>query len=266
MKGLVFSIIISVSFVSNLSAQYIVPMKKLGGVYLVPCKLNDLSLDFIFDTGASDVSISLSEAQFMLKNGYLNENDLIGSQAYKMADGSISEGTIVVIRRLEIGGMVLNNIRASIVHSLEAPLLLGQSALEPFGGFYVDYDNSSLVLGKGTASKRNPNSKSARINYSESIVKQYTKWGEYCSACSNWKNSYSVYLKNIGRETLDVMVCVQEINKEWRQFNYYGVKAGETMRAYACETQFGKYLCWAKAAGDQQVVFPTLEQVNQKYP
>ena len=54
----------------SINAQTIVEMSKEGGVYTVPCKVNGLPLKFIFDTGASDVSISLTEAIFMLKNGY----------------------------------------------------------------------------------------------------------------------------------------------------------------------------------------------------
>lgn len=46
----------------------VVPMKKLSsGVFEIPCKINNLPLKFILDTGASDISISSLEATFMLK-------------------------------------------------------------------------------------------------------------------------------------------------------------------------------------------------------
>ena len=35
-----------------------VSMRKEGGVYLVPITVNGLNLDFIFDTGASSISLS----------------------------------------------------------------------------------------------------------------------------------------------------------------------------------------------------------------
>ena len=42
-------------------------MKKMpGGTYEVPCTINGLPLKFIFDTGASDVTLSSVEANFML--------------------------------------------------------------------------------------------------------------------------------------------------------------------------------------------------------
>jgi clan AA aspartic protease (TIGR02281 family) len=128
-------------------AQDIVKMEKEGGVYLIPCKVNGLPLKFIFDTGASDVSISLTEAVFMLKNGYLNESDIKGSVIYSIANGEIAEGTKINIRNIVVGKQSLQNVEASIIHSTEAPLLFGQSAMERFGKFTMDYSNSNLIIG-----------------------------------------------------------------------------------------------------------------------
>ncbi|SDE84367.1 clan AA aspartic protease, TIGR02281 family [Pricia antarctica] len=128
-------------------AQDLIEMEKSNGIYTIPCKVNDLKLDFIFDTGASDVSISLSEAHFMLKNKYLKKSDLKGSTYYQIANGDIVEGTTIIIRELEIGTKKIHDVEASIVHSLSAPLLLGQSALRRFGKFTFDYNNNTLVLG-----------------------------------------------------------------------------------------------------------------------
>ena len=69
-------------------------MEREGGVFLVPCKVNGLNLKFIFDTGASDVSISLTEALFMLKNDYLKKSDIIGKTSYSDATGKILAPTI----------------------------------------------------------------------------------------------------------------------------------------------------------------------------
>lgn len=131
----------------TLYSQEIIKINKSNGTYTVPCKVNGLKLDFIFDTGASDVSISLSEANFMLKNGYLKKNDLKGASYYQIANGDIVEGTTILIRELEIGNKKIYDVEASIVHSLSAPLLLGQSALRRFGRFTFDYSANTLILG-----------------------------------------------------------------------------------------------------------------------
>ena len=49
--------------------QVKITMERHGNVYYVPGKVNGLSMKFIFDTGASNVCLSLTEALFMLKNG-----------------------------------------------------------------------------------------------------------------------------------------------------------------------------------------------------
>lgn len=64
-----------------------IPFKKDGNMIKISCTINSLPLHFILDTGASDVSISNVEADFMMKNGYLNKNDIIGKAQYQMADG-----------------------------------------------------------------------------------------------------------------------------------------------------------------------------------
>ena len=110
-------------------SQLVIQMKRQGGVSVVPCKVNGLNLSFIFDTGAADVSISLVEALFMLKNDYLKKEDIVGTANYSDAKGEISEGYIVNLREIEIAGLKLTNVKASIVKNMDAPLLLGQSAI-----------------------------------------------------------------------------------------------------------------------------------------
>lgn len=155
---LIFFITLSVSTLTNLSAQTVIKMERLNGVYVMPCKVNGLSLKFIFDTGASDVSISLTEAMFMLKNGYLSENDLIGTEKYQIANGEILEGTKINLKTLEIGKLKLYNVKASIVHNSTAPLLLGQSALSKLGKIEFDYANSTLTIKSGPSDYVSDNS------------------------------------------------------------------------------------------------------------
>jgi predicted aspartyl protease len=80
MKKILILLIVLGSITSNVIAQTKITMEKEGGVYTIPCKVNGLQLKFIFDTGASDVSLSLTEALFMFKNGYLSEKDITGTK------------------------------------------------------------------------------------------------------------------------------------------------------------------------------------------
>lgn len=121
-----------------------IPFTKEGGVCKVKCAINGLPLHFIFDTGATDVSISSVEATFMAKNDFLSSSDIIGKQNYQTADGNITEGTVINLKDVKHGSLHLNNIKASVVRNQEAPLLLGQSVLSKLGK--IEIDNTKNVL------------------------------------------------------------------------------------------------------------------------
>lgn len=117
-----------------------------GGTFEIPCDINGLPLQMLFDTGASDVTISSVEANFMLKNGYLSDKDIKGKRYYQIANGQLNEGTVITLREVKIGDAVLRNVDASVVKSQKAPLLLGQSAMERFGTITIDNINNKLVI------------------------------------------------------------------------------------------------------------------------
>ena len=117
-----------------------------GGTFEIPCEINGLPLQMIFDTGASDVTISSVEANFMLKNEYLSEKDIKGKRYYQIASGQLSEGTVITLREVKIGDAVLKNVDASVVKSQKAPLLLGQSAMEKFGAITIDNTSNKLFI------------------------------------------------------------------------------------------------------------------------
>lgn len=103
-------------------------------------------MEFIFDTGASIISISAAESVFMLRQDKLHESDIIGTSYFSDATGTISEGASINLREVKIGTRTLHNVKASVVHNIEAPLLLGQSALNQFGRITIDYNQNILIL------------------------------------------------------------------------------------------------------------------------
>lgn len=120
--------------------------KRSGGTFNVDCSVNGLALNMIFDTGASDVTISKVEADFMFKNNYLAKEDIKGKKYYQTADGGLTEGTVITLKEVKIGDAVLHNVDASVVKSQKAPLLLGESVLQKFGTFTVDNINNKLII------------------------------------------------------------------------------------------------------------------------
>ena len=125
-------------------SQVEINLEKVNGTYKVPCKVNGIPMKFVFDTGASNVSISLTEANFLLKQNLLDSIDIISSEKYQIADGKIIDGTKINIKTIEIDKIIIKNIIATVVHSQNAPLLLGMSAIEKLGKITIE--NNKLII------------------------------------------------------------------------------------------------------------------------
>ena len=149
-----FFIYLSLLLAFPLYSQVTIQMEKQGNVFYIPGKVNGLNLKFVFDTGASEVCISLSEAIFMIKNGYLSENDIVGSSYSQIANGEIVENTNIILREVEVGGIKLQNVSASVSHTLQAPLLFGQSAIQKLGPIQIDGNKLIIANGKNFNSEK----------------------------------------------------------------------------------------------------------------
>lgn len=126
-----------------------VPYTERGNVKIIPVKLNDVSMDMIFDTGASGVHISLHELQTLHKNGQFSEADCIGTSLSQIADGSVVENGLIVLRKVAIAeDVVLTDIEASVALNQEAPLLLGNNVLNEFSSIMIDNENKTINFKK----------------------------------------------------------------------------------------------------------------------
>src|SRR5262249_14267836 len=92
-----------------------VPLQRKGGTYVVPVLINKaITLDFVVDGGAADVSIPADVVMTLVRTGTLRESDFIGTQTYKLADGSTVPSTTFRIRSLTTNKIEIENVRASI--------------------------------------------------------------------------------------------------------------------------------------------------------
>lgn len=118
-----------------------------SGLFEIPALINNvLKIYLILDTGASDVSISPDVALTLIKAKAINEGDWLEGGYYKFADGSIAKSQRFMIRYLKIGDFEIKNIQASISNSIEAPLLLGQTALSQLGKIQIDYKTQEFKI------------------------------------------------------------------------------------------------------------------------
>ena len=123
-----------------------IPMRIEGGTYVIPVLINDaITLDFIVDSGAADVSIPADVVMTLMRTGTLKESDFLGEKTYVLADGSKVPSQTFRIRSLKVGNKVLQNVNGSVA-SVQGSLLLGQSFLSRFKSWSVDNTKHALLL------------------------------------------------------------------------------------------------------------------------
>lgn len=96
------------------------------------------------------------------------------------------------------------------------------------------------------------------------LTKTKSEWGGACKNYGNSEDKYTVFLQNDCDEAIDLMVCIQNKNKSWSCFYRNEFASKETMEASVCKG-VGKYLKWARKAGDINTEFPTEVEVNETY-
>ena len=132
---------------STISGTYVIPFKvDRGGTFEVASKVNGLPLKMLFDTGAGDITISQTEVDFMIKNGYLNEKDFTGKARYTLANGEALIAKTVLLKKVELGGLVLENVAAAVVENREAGMLFGQSAMGRYATITIDNKKKQLII------------------------------------------------------------------------------------------------------------------------
>jgi predicted aspartyl protease len=123
-----------------------VPMVSDGGTFKVPVTINgQLTLKFVVDSGAADVSIPADVVLTLLRTETITEADFLDKQTYQLADGSTVPSQRFVIRTLKIGDKTLENVVGGIA-PVAGSLLLGQSFLSRFKSWSIDNQRRALIL------------------------------------------------------------------------------------------------------------------------
>ncbi len=121
--------------------------KDAGGTYEIPVILNGVvKRTFIFDSGASDVSISPEAAKELFQSGTVSGSDFIGSAQYVFADGSRAVSHVFILHEVKIGNRIIKNVRASIAATSGAPMLLGESVLQKIGKYTIDNTRHTITI------------------------------------------------------------------------------------------------------------------------
>ena len=126
--------------------ETIVSMVADEGTFAVPATINgQLTLNFIVDSGAADVSIPADVVLTLRRTETITDSDFLGNQIYKLADGSTVPSQQFVIRSLKVGDKTFENVVGSIA-PVAGSLLLGQSFLRRSKSWSIDNRRQALIL------------------------------------------------------------------------------------------------------------------------
>ncbi len=91
------------------------------------------------------MSIPADVVSTLLRTGTIDKSDFIGTQAYRLADGSTVPSVRFRIRSLKVGDKLVANVAGAIAPA-EGILLLGQSFLSRFKSWSIDNMKHKLLL------------------------------------------------------------------------------------------------------------------------
>lgn len=146
LSRLVFCLIVML-FTNTAWSDTVIQMEKYGGVYRIPCTVNGAKMKFIFDTGASNVCLSMSMAEYLYDNEFISKEDILGTGSSSVADGRIVDHVIINIKDIDIAGNHLHNVQAVVIDGQNAPLLMGQSAIKQLGN--ISLNDNILTIHNG---------------------------------------------------------------------------------------------------------------------
>jgi hypothetical protein len=123
-----------------------------GALYTVPAQINrSVQVQFLVDPGAGIVVIPLSVLDYLVRNGTVTNEDVIGLGAAQLADSSLHLTARVRLRELRIGDTIVRDVPAAVSPALSQPLL-GQSFLRRFAAVTFDNRRHVLILSDEAAS------------------------------------------------------------------------------------------------------------------
>lgn len=127
------------------SSEHKIKMEHDSGCYLIHTKINGIPMKLTLDTGASHLTLSSVEYEFLRKQNLLG-NHTVEEGACTIANGQTVKCYTTKIDSLTIGDVTIKDVECDIMEQQTAPLLLGMNVLRQFGNFSIDYKNNLLIL------------------------------------------------------------------------------------------------------------------------
>lgn len=125
--------------------EYAVKLEQDGNCYLVGAKVNGVPMKMTLDTGASVMSISVVEYEFLRKQKLISDSTVEVSKC-TVANGDTTKCFTVKIAEVSIGDTSVKDVECLVMDNPDAPLLLGMNVLNGLGGVSINYKRKLLIL------------------------------------------------------------------------------------------------------------------------
>jgi hypothetical protein len=166
-KGLLLVVQFGLALITPLAqtaAAESIPLKSERGTLVLPVLINDrITLDFVLDSGASDVSIPLDVFSTLRRTGTISDSELLPPTEYTLADGTVEKQMRFRIRTLKAGDFELHSVVGSVAPP-QGELLLGQSFLRRLRNWSIDNKRRVLIINGRVAETESTESKVADVN------------------------------------------------------------------------------------------------------
>ena len=116
-----------------------------SGMITAPCIINGYTVQFTLDPKLR-AQISVDEAMKLLTSGAIGKEDFVGNPEDILADGTIANRAVVIIKDFTIANKTVNNIELMVNTNLGYPLIIGDAVLTAFGNYSIDTQQKRIIF------------------------------------------------------------------------------------------------------------------------
>lgn len=129
----------------SINAQSVINLnEEADGSYTMNATLNGVGVRTYYAPESWFASVSSTTYLFLYENGYIKDADVNGMTTVKMPNGTSTKAGSFVIRNLQIGKIIVQNLPAFVIAKQKVPVIVGNSAFDCFGT--VSQEGRKLII------------------------------------------------------------------------------------------------------------------------
>jgi peptidoglycan-associated lipoprotein len=118
-----------------------------SGLIQAPCIMNGYTVQFTYDPKLA-AQISVEETLKLLSNGAIGKEDFQGDPETVLANGTIANRSMVIIKEFTIAKTTLKNVLFMVNTQLAYPVVIGNAVMNQFGDYSIDTQQQQIIIRK----------------------------------------------------------------------------------------------------------------------